>query len=985
MNKLTGVLQQLTDEKHANAITFAVLTVFGMSLLFLQLAFFPLGLNSNAFYFHTSFYYIPFILAVFLLPLRQYAAFVVVMCLGLMLHSAVMPIDYYEAAMGRFPVVLSTALSGGVLFWLCKIAIERLRKKLHCDDKPTFKSAAVIVVVMLGAALLMGLASVLYSPSASQGIAGYVTKPDTKLEVLCDTITYSLAAILCDILMYRSAKLAYKKTLQSVFQRALLLVMIVAFLITTTVGYCLETYRATTLCDEKLDSTLDYLADQVEQSKERYDSIKAAQDRVMIETAASAAEMLVEAKGNVTDMQAYVESINRAFFLTSFTVCDANGTVEYDSDGKGIGTFNFGSTEATKPYLDLIDGKVPYIVEEPRNSVDENGETSTMHSFAGVPRADKKGFIQISMDTTDYASEVEQISLNHLLDNYHLDASGVVVLVANADIISSNEAEYRDTTTYDLLGLSAEEVELGGDELETAANDQLFRDELKTMKDPDSAEFVYYKGRPVEGYYVLAMLPSLSVFSGRTSIVVRNTIIYLVLFASVFVLISLLLKRLVTESLERTNGVLSLITEGDLDQKVEERGVTEFSELSDGINTTVVALKDSIAEAAARYDKDLATAKAIQESALPSTFPPFPEVEAFDIYASMNAAREVGGDFYDFFLIDDHTLGFLIADVSGKGIPASLFMMAAKNQIYNYMGTGMDLADAIATANARLCEGNDAGMFVTVWAATLDWETGLLTYVNAGHNFPLLRHNGEWTWLKKKCGLFLGTFERAKYRKATLVLEPGDELILYTDGVNEAFSRDEEEYGNDRLEAFLGTHNAEHPRELVLDLRGDVATWACGAEQSDDITMLALEYGVKPEVTASMSVPARLNQLPRIMDFIHAELDKRLCPIGIEHKIDIALEEMLVNVCNYAYADKDTVGPVTVTYTYTPDPARIAIMIEDEGIPFDPLTRKDPTMPDKIQDVPIGGLGIMMTKRMVDDISYVRDGNRNQLVFTKGW
>jgi sigma-B regulation protein RsbU (phosphoserine phosphatase) len=242
----------------------------------------------------------------------------------------------------------------------------------------------------------------------------------------------------------------------------------------------------------------------------------------------------------------------------------------------------------------------------------------------------------------------------------------------------------------------------------------------------------------------------------------------------------------------------------------------------------------------------LATAKAIQRSALPRTFPPFPEIDAFDLYASMDAAKEVGGDFYDFFIVDDNTLVFLIADVSGKGIPGALFMMAAKAEIENYLSTGMGPAEAILSVNRRLCATNDAGMFVTVWVATLNWETGELTYVNAGHNFPLLRHGrgGNWEWLKKKCGLFLGTFEIAKYRQETIDLQPGDELILYTDGVNEAFSVNEEEYGNDRLDAFLAAHNDMRHDELVKALRDDVAAWAEGAEQSDDITILVMEYGV---------------------------------------------------------------------------------------------------------------------------------------------
>ena len=171
-------------------------------------------------------------------------------------------------------------------------------------------------------------------------------------------------------------------------------------------------------------------------------------------------------------------------------------------------------------------------------------------------------------------------------------------------------------------------------------------------------------------------------------------------------------------------------------------------------------------------------------------------------------------------------------------------MMAAKAEIENRMHEGIDLAQAVSGANQYLCANNDAGMFVTVWAATLDWVSGKVTYVNAGHNFPLLRHgdDGTWEWLKKKCGLFLGTFEVAKYRTETLMLEPGDKLVLYTDGVNEAFNVSEEEYGNPRLEEFLSGHGDLRPKELVEALRADVAAWAEGAEQSDDVTILVLEY-----------------------------------------------------------------------------------------------------------------------------------------------
>ena len=439
------------------------------------------------------------------------------------------------------------------------------------------------------------------------------------------------------------------------------------------------------------------------------------------------------------------------------------------------------------------------------------------------------------------------------------------------------------------------------------------------------------------------------------------------------------------QSVWQVNGTLGKIASGDLNAEVSVRNNAEFISLSDDINSMVASLRNAIAAEAARIDADLATAKAIQESALPRTFPPFPEIDSFDIYASMDPAREVGGDFYDFFLVDDHTLGFLVADVSGKGIPASLFMMASKAELSNYISSGMSLADAVQTANWHLCQGNEAGMFVTVWAATLNYETGELTYVNAGHNPPLLRHEGTWQWLRQRGGLFLGTFDTARYRSSTLTLVPGDELLVYTDGVNEAFSADDEQYGDDRLEAFLANHAQMHPHPLAEALHADLARWATGAEQSDDITILSLEYGVSPQATGSLTVPATHDQLVTILDFVHNALLGRSCPLKTQNQIDIAIEELFVNVCNYAYEGADEPGTATIEYVYNANPSAITIGISDTGVPFDPLSHADPLAPASIAEAKIGGLGIMMVRRMTDDLSYLRDGDRNVVVFVKGW
>lgn len=585
----------------------------------------------------------------------------------------------------------------------------------------------------------------------------------------------------------------------------------------------------------------------------------------------------------------------------------------------------------------------------------------------------------------------DDVSTERLISGYTLEDGTVAMFVDGKVAYSDSPAYPKGTTIDDLFGKGSELADSFGktDEMSRIVYTTQSLDEHESENEASlkSVELGYMCSKQVGEYIIMMSMPASMVFEERSSTMRWASMLAFVLMVVVYLLATRLLRKVMLEPIVRTNESLAKIANGDLDAYVAETDSVELTMLSAGINTTVGALKDLINEAERRNEADLATAKSIQESALPRTFPPFPEVQKFDIFASMNAAKEVGGDFYDFFLIDDHRLGFLIADVSGKGIPGALFMMAAKTEIENYMSTGMDPAEAIASANKRLCANNDAGMFVTVWAAMLDYETGELTYVNAGHNYPLLRHGsgGEWEWLKKKCGLFLGTFERAKYRQETIVLQTGDELLLYTDGVNEAFNVDEQEYGNDRLEEFVAAHNNLHARDMVRSLRADVATWAEGAEQSDDVTILVLEYGVAPEVTGTLTVPATLEHLDEAQAVIDEELEKRLCPVSVQHKIDVAFEELFVNVCRYAYAGQREPGSVQVSYAYSVDPSAMIIELRDQGIPFDPVTREDPTKPSSIQEAKIGGLGIFMVKRSMDDLIYTYDKGSNVVVFKKGW
>jgi sigma-B regulation protein RsbU (phosphoserine phosphatase) len=253
---------------------------------------------------------------------------------------------------------------------------------------------------------------------------------------------------------------------------------------------------------------------------------------------------------------------------------------------------------------------------------------------------------------------------------------------------------------------------------------------------------------------------------------------------------------------------------------------------------------------ATRTELDMAAQ--IQESMLPGAFPAFPDRPEFDLFASMDPAREVGGDFYDFFLIDDDHLALLIADVSDKGVPAALTMMSAKMLIHYRACQGGTLSQILGDVNNELCHKNESGMFVTVWMGILDTRDGALTCVNAGHENPFVRRsNGAFRLFQDKHGLPLGVMQGMRYQEYTLQLNPGDSIFVYTDGVPEANNPDGELYGMQRLETALKGLEDPSPQYVLKAVRADVDAFVGTAKQFDDLTMLCMKYVGKPEETKS--------------------------------------------------------------------------------------------------------------------------------------
>ena len=245
----------------------------------------------------------------------------------------------------------------------------------------------------------------------------------------------------------------------------------------------------------------------------------------------------------------------------------------------------------------------------------------------------------------------------------------------------------------------------------------------------------------------------------------------------------------------------------------------------------------------ARLETELSMATRIQEDMLPDEFPAFTDRKEFDIFASMKPAKEVGGDFYNFFMIDDDTLGIIMADVSGKGVPAALFMMSSDILLKNYTLMKKSPKAALEEVNRQICENNREGMFVTVWLGVLDIKTGALTAANAGHEKPAIKSpDGSFELYKDKHGLVVGYLDQVKYREYELKLEKGAKLFLYTDGVAEATNANDELFGVDRMIETLRSAENSSPEEILQAVDRAIDDFVKDAPQFDDITMLCLEY-----------------------------------------------------------------------------------------------------------------------------------------------
>ena len=382
-----------------------------------------------------------------------------------------------------------------------------------------------------------------------------------------------------------------------------------------------------------------------------------------------------------------------------------------------------------------------------------------------------------------------------------------------------------------------------------------------------------------------------------------------------------------------------------------------------------------------RINGELNLARDLQKNMLPSVFPPFPNVKNFDIYAAMEPAKEVGGDLYDFFLIDEQHLGMVIADVSGKGVPASLFMGMTKILIKNMISDYDNIGVAMAKVNDILVDGNSIGQFVTAWVGILDLFSGELTYVNAGHNPPVLMKKGAPTYLEDKSGMSLGVIAHKMYKKFSIKLEPTDRLFLYTDGVTEATDPNNVLYGEKRLLKFLKEHKKDDDTTLVNSLLNELATYHQNQEKADDITMVSMTFNsYLDKKNVRKEFVATVENFTAVSEFIEDTLCNFNVSLKYINQINIAVEEIFTNIAKYGFKGLDN-GKATIDISFCNQ--IVTITTYDNSPKFDPFARKDPDITLGADDRPIGGLGLLMVKKLMDEVGYKYENNTNIITLVK--
>lgn len=827
-----------------------------------------------------------------------------------------------------------------------------LRKVMFDDKKPTWAYATGIAVVCEVVHMLLIFLTNMDDATQAFHFVRICSIPMISLNAL--TVGFSVFLVTLISKGKEMFKRPKYRNISQTFQSSLLVCILVAFVITSFFTYQFQSGMSEVQVQDMFATTISDIKKDV---RGKSDANMLAKLREV------KADYLLDPTQSLFDLAdkhdvAEINVVNKEGKIIATTIPNL------DAD------FNMYESEQSKQFMCLAgDRTQDYLVQDYM----ENG-IGVMRKYAGIYLSDGM-FIQVGYDAKQFHETLNPYVIDYT-KNRHVGVSGFVA-VCDESLKLLTEDIYNGKSVT-VIGIQPDENMLAGRQ-----STEIMETEIVNASTGYTEEYIYVYTF-AEGYCIIAAMLKDEAMIIRDGSVYVNVFMQIIVFAALFLLLYFLIKRVIINNIHKINTTLSKISSGNLNETVDVHTNVEFSSLSDDINATVDTLKKYIKDAEARIDVELEYAKTIQLSALPSVFPPYPGQDDFDIYASMIAAKEVGGDFYDFYRINGHTVAFLVADVSGKGIPAAMFMMTAKTIIKDLAESKLPVNEILTRANEKLCENNESNMFVTAWMGIVDLDNGMLTYANAGHNPPIIVRDGKAEYLKSRPGFVLAGMEGVKYRLNELQLKPTDRIYLYTDGVTEATDLNNELYGEDRLIDFINANSDVEANTLLPAIKSDIDNFIGEAPQFDDITMLMFDFksfktrGLK---MTEKTVVAKDENLDEVIAFFEEELEKAECPMKTTVAVTVALEEIFVNVAHYAYEGNE--GDVKVGFHFD-DKTRVATFeFTDTGVPFNPLNKKDPDVTLSAEDRNIGGLGIYITKKTMDKISYRYENEENILTMVK--
>ncbi len=805
--------------------------------------------------------------------------------------------------------------------------------------------------------------------------SAYNVVSECVLPMICFTaITVTVSRLMAILIRKENDKFFVsrsEKSISVVIERILIISMFVVYLFTSVLTYLIQTNAAFSRSEDMLLTQLETLEWQTEKASEEmiYNlMIKMCYFSNEYETPLyniykdSFKDINHDDVIDDKDVTALLSNYCKEYSATQIDLIDENRTVLYSSNSEQTG-----KKIADAAFFENIDEKGYYVETEVRQ--DKSFLCSGMSFISG----ENKFFRQSIYIRCLFEEEMLPYFIRYYIyttaESFHFGNAGTMLVLS---------ATHDEDGNYEVIKPM---VDIGEDTIPDTVN-FLIPEQMQ----PYTLTEVNYTDKPhnmvyaqANGLYYVTLLDKEISMQERDISVLITLLMEMDILALVMIILYGSIRLHVIKNIDKVNNGLDEICQGNLDVTIDVRSNREFSMLSDDINSTVHTLKQYIEAEASRIDEELALAHSIQTSSLPCIFPPYPNHQEFAIYAHMSPAREVGGDFYDFYFIDKNTLAFLIADVSGKGIPAALFMMTARTTLKDIALQGKPIEEVFDIANRQLYETNPSKMFVTVWMGLLDVNTGTLQYVNAGHNPPLLFHNGSYEYLKGRTGFVLAGLKQTHYQSRTIQLAYGDGLLLYTDGVTEAKNKDEQFYGETRLQALCNGIGTADVQNICDTVRNDVNCVAADCEQADDMTVLSVCYhGSAAPFTVKRNFTDTPDKTKEVIGFVTETLTSQQCSDIMINRFQICTDEVFSNIVKYAYPEKT--GEVIVELELYAE--KTVMRFTDYGIPFDPVSFVNAELILSPKKRKPGGLGIFLVKKLMDNVEYFYQNAENHLILT---